>query len=581
MTAVSRAILAIGLALIVFSASYSFTFIKPRPYALQETDLENAYLYAGRLIAAGEEEIFMPHPGTPVQYLTALIIRVVGDDIHKTQDVFNAGYLIAGILNALAIALFILLLPRTVSVAPALLAATAIIIFPPFLFHLNYFGADSFILVPTLPAATLIWSGIIGYRRLSMSLLIIAGILLGLGCAIKLTVAPLTLALALSVLPMLWRDIRDKRAPWYAPIVLPCVAVVAFALFTLPSAQYYPQLINYVFHSTESSLSSIFALLNALIFLAREATLFMNLFMLALFAAAAMSVIFVRRFSLIALLHHLWGPGLFYVLLAAVFVHAAHAVVIEPIYIDAGVVLRYLLPGYLLVPFLLLGIFTHATDWQYTHRTECLAVCLSIFAFIPAIVSHGNLRSYSIAWRGEMAQFLEEFIREHVPPSDGRIALWNSGMNNDGSVFPEASFHFFGNSKFGRHHFDKEILAAFPEVTYFNERVTRGHIAGSKKDAPMEGVMGERDGVRPSMFFFPENEVDITGYATVPPAVQEFLSSSILSEHFTHPEVQAFLATLQRQDLGKVLAYLSERYGQSFVVSRVNMLGHRWIMIKP
>lgn len=583
MTKLSRGILAVGLALIVFSTSCSFAFLKPRPYGIQETDLENAYYYEGLLIARGEEPSYNPHPGTPIQYLMGLVIHWVGDDIRQTQEVLNVGYILVGLFNAAAIALFVLFLPSAVSVAAALLAATTIIIFPSFLSHLNYVGGDSFILVPTLPAIVLLWSGILGHRRLTMSLLIVAGALLGLGSAIKLTVAPMALAFFLATLPVLYQDIRRKKSPWYIVIVLPYVIVLSFVLFALPSAQYYPQLVHNVAAVTKNSLPFFITITGTLLFLTQYAMPFMILLGLALCIPVATGIATVRRSSFRSVVWNMrWGPAALYTLLCGVFLLAAHSVVLDPLYGDIGVVLRYMTPAYLIVPLALLVIFPHPHKGQNPSRVDYLAILLSVIVLITATTSYANVRAYSIAWRTEIAQFLEEKIAEHAHPSSGRAAIWSSGPNNDGAVFPEALFHFFGNYKFGNNRFDNEISDAFPTVTYFNERVARGKISGSKKDAHLEVVMGERTGVRPSLFFFPENEVSITDYVTVPPAVQTFFASDILlSEHYTHPQVQEFISMLQRKDLGKVLAFLSDRYDQPFVASRVNMLGHPWIMLKP
>jgi hypothetical protein len=312
----------------------------------------NYYYYNGRLLAAGLPLQGIHHPGTPVQLLAAALIRTIGNDTEQTQAVLNAGYLIAGLLSAAAIAIFILLLPAT-SAGVLLLSGATVIASPPFLTHFNYFGSDSFLIAATLPALALIWSALTGFRPFSERLLVGTGVLLGLATTIKLTALPVLLATSLAVLPPLWRKIRHGPLPRRSLLALPLAAAASFVLCTLPIASRYPELFQYIFSDlifpTNSFISVVSAVrtLHRILFVVQELPVFAAIIAASALSAPGMWV--WHRF--IAHGKPQFDYALFFLLLLLiVFLHGISKISLTTELSDPGVITRRMVPSYLVLP---------------------------------------------------------------------------------------------------------------------------------------------------------------------------------------------------------------------------------------
>lgn len=241
-----RLLVAIALALTVFSVTAAYAFVSPRPYSIQESDGENTYYYGGRLILEGQQPPAV-HPGTPIFFLSAALLKIIGSDVSRTQTVLNIGYMIIGLVNALALAFFIMRLPKKTPASVALLCGGIIITLPPFLSHLNYFTTDAFLIAATLPPVILLWNAFLGEQPLTKKLLIIAGIMFGFATAIKLTILLTLIAASVALLPPLMGAVRRATLPRYSLFLMPLAASVSFVFFTLPMLPSYPQLFGDIF----------------------------------------------------------------------------------------------------------------------------------------------------------------------------------------------------------------------------------------------------------------------------------------------------------------------------------------------
>jgi len=70
------------------------TFVQGREYFLGLTDGEHDYYYNARVILSDGVPPRALHPGTPIYYLGAVILAIVGEDQDRTQAFFNTAYIV-------------------------------------------------------------------------------------------------------------------------------------------------------------------------------------------------------------------------------------------------------------------------------------------------------------------------------------------------------------------------------------------------------------------------------------------------------------------------------------------------------
>ena len=128
-------------------------FIEARPYYLTlVTDIESDYYYNSKLLYYGSAPFSLVHPGFPIFWIGKMIFEFFEHSlsIMNTQSFFNASYLVIFLATLFSFWYFIVHVVKDISVNRAFLVIASILIWPPFIFYFNRFGADAFILPVTL-----------------------------------------------------------------------------------------------------------------------------------------------------------------------------------------------------------------------------------------------------------------------------------------------------------------------------------------------------------------------------------------------------------------------------------------------
>jgi hypothetical protein len=210
------------------------TFVWERPYHVMPPSWEQDYFYSGRLILEELRPDSVWHPGTPVQYLTALLLLFTGTSAEGAQTFFNVSYLVAGLALITSAAIFARLVLARASFVVALATLALVALWPPTLAFLGIWHAETF----AMPVALLLW-GVL-WRTLdqphpSMKLLRWVGVLAGLAMAVKGTFLVLVvIALGSVALHLLAPADFPRRKKLWRALVAPLAAGATFLVLTAP-----------------------------------------------------------------------------------------------------------------------------------------------------------------------------------------------------------------------------------------------------------------------------------------------------------------------------------------------------------
>lgn len=211
---------------------------QPRPFWIQYYDAETAYFYAGREILAGK----LPHtvfriPGTPVQYLSAALIPLVGDDPDRFEHFRAAGHWTALMLTLAAAVLVGATIFRGLPLSLQVPGFWTFYICSQSLQYNNIWSSNVFYFPIGALALVGIWHAA---HRASLSTAFLAGALVGLCCSLKFTFLAWIPALVVS-LAMDTRQDGLRRAFASALGVF-----TGFVGVTLPLARAYPRMLHWL-----------------------------------------------------------------------------------------------------------------------------------------------------------------------------------------------------------------------------------------------------------------------------------------------------------------------------------------------
>lgn len=211
-------------------------------------DPEYVYLLNAANLAGMTGVGHIDHPGTPVQVLGAVVMRVVhfvsspgvefGEDVLRRPEFYMGAiksiFVVLNALMLLALGVVVYIVIRSLWVGLWLQAA------PFFSIVLVQFGLTRMSPEPLLlfSASAMVLLIVVLVKRDNVPLILVLGLALvtGLGIAVKVTFIPLAL-LPLLVLPRL----KNKAIYWGG-------VVVAFVLFTLPIIRMYPLFFKWVYN---------------------------------------------------------------------------------------------------------------------------------------------------------------------------------------------------------------------------------------------------------------------------------------------------------------------------------------------
>ena len=482
-------------------------WLVPRPYYVYEMDAEPDYYYNARLIVTGHLPRGIHHPGTPVYYLGAGLLRLAGTSLEAAPAFFRLAHASACVALFLALLFF----RRRVGSAGATAAVTAlaaVLAWPTVYTYADFFAADSFVLPVALVTVVLVRAVLRGEAPRPTATLLAAGAGAGACLAVKMSAVPVAVAAGVAVVA--WRVLGRPgerpaaRAPLlaffsaalgtYLALVAPVLDRIAenwIGTFSRPDAR-----------PPASGLRG--GLRGGFLFLSRWNPL------LAVGIVAALAGFVLAAARLLGRRDappapRLWIPEAILVgLMALGFLYAvsASAEVSLPdtdpgMSADGpepGVHFRNVAPTAAALPLLVLFAFEHATP-ERRRREGALARAIALFAFATlavTVVGHGRRRAVFIATRQEAIRETRAALEHRASPPE-RLAFW-TGPSTD--LLGEASFHFWGNYRYAEDAFDRELLDAFPGLTFFRglREMRIGHIGpervGARRESPPRSERG-------------------------------------------------------------------------------------------
>lgn len=476
------------------------TFVQGREYFLGLTDGEHDYYYNARVILADGAPLRALHPGTPIYYLGALILAIVGDGQDNTQAFFNIGYVVGFLSIAAAMLFFARTALRGVGFGWAILIFATIAVWPPAVTYLNYFTGDIFILAATVVVLGMFWR-LLGTSELGNRQLAIFGVLLGIAMAIKsnflLIAVPISVSMAVHFLRMAGGDawttrLREVVSRLFVVVGFTFLAFVVSIAPVLPQTHTLIRKLKNKAGGSESFVSNLFDQLGSLFQIA-------PIFSLGLLAATVFAVIIgviwlktdspwkrvnwmrqeQAQHDLVATVIFLAVGGLVLVFSIVGQLHAT----LDGIDSDPGINSRPITPIAMFLPLALLSL---RELWRHSEHTRSwfsvqpglvnlLVIPVAVLAITWTFVDYVRFRSDVFGnMRVDLAARTESL---DALRGDGRVAIWAWGEG-----MGEPTFHFWGNYFYAYDRFDSEVLAANPNFTFirlhFAELLETGREAG-------------------------------------------------------------------------------------------------------
>lgn len=493
----SSAVVAI-LAIYIYGA-----IIAPRPYYVAHLDLEHDHYYNARNILETGFPSSALHPGTPVYYLGAFNVLIAGTEFESTQLSLNIGHIEITLLTVVGIVGFAYLVLRAKPIWISILALATIIAWPTTFTSLDYFSGDGFLAAAALLLSSYFWHHAVRNNNLTRRVLIICGIGIGTGLAIKLTMLPITIAIILAVLWQIARRerrssvirARANRIAIYRGVreaaILTMTAIATFAILILPILRNLPSLVRDIWvRRNQGTLGPPDggSLPERFVWIWQELpqiSLMITAVAILLIVAVILKVKRRERFTYqkcgsavgaVANIDHSTAI-IFLSVLGASFFFALSNNVQSGFFRGAGFFsdvpraeyglgLRNVVPTNLFLPFVL--VYLHAlistSDAPVRPRFASLfkasVIAGTVVVVAWASFDHFNRRDEFIdLWGQEIAPAITYFEETRAPGT--RVAL---GLEYNGL---EAGFHYYGNLAYGIELFDDEVTNAFPTYSPF------------------------------------------------------------------------------------------------------------------
>lgn len=458
------------------------TFIWERPYHVMPPGWEQDYYYSGRLILDEWRPDSVWHPGTPVQYLSAVILAFVGTSIAQTQVFFNVAYLAAGLALIAAGGVFVGLVLKSKGFVVSLVCLSLIALWTPTLAFIGIWHAEAF----SVPLALVLWSLLwraLASGDVSRRSLISTGVVAGLAVAVKGTFVVLVVIVVggvmLHLLILASTQPNQRRAVLRA-LALSVITALSFVVFTAPVLPRLYVFLERTVLTWRANPRGSFDYLGGLTDLISQAPIFTVLagcltliLVVSVVIQASRAWAAGRRLSLAGLDQHL--------MLGAVGVALMAVVVMSPS-IGAGGVgdggvaavrglnFRQLTPmmiAVVFVPVLLVqtqfGMLIGLRGGRLSAAVAGVALMLVVSGTLMEFVSHRA--DQAAASEQAMSELLAELADTGV---DGyRIASANWGEGYLGA----AEFHLSGSDLFTGGEYTRGVVASFPKYTLLDLRV--------------------------------------------------------------------------------------------------------------
>jgi hypothetical protein len=378
----------------------------------------------------------------------------------------------------------------------AALALAEVFAWPPFLFHLDYFSSESFVLAAGLVTLAVLWRCLDDGYRTKPWLLLALGVVLGLSMSIKTTFIPLAVAAIAAIVVHLARSTCPLWASFALVGVVPAAAAVSFVAFNLPILGRLPSVVVRALLRQDAVVPATSwpaCLAASSLGLVRGGTPFLAVAFAALVLAGWLLVSFfltdpahrVRRWAFHSNRFDLVAGAVFVVVAGLGFLYclAASAIWVRRLS-DMGVALRNASPCALVVPwwFLCFGrLLYRPVSFSAPRRRWLLgnvAIATAVVAAALSMLMTVEARASSVDLASTETRRTSEEIGRFAGPN-GRTAIWDGSPGNS---FGEASFHYWGNYRYASERFSDDVIRAYPHYTWFRlrdlPRIMRGSGAG-------------------------------------------------------------------------------------------------------
>lgn len=461
----------IGLPLLFFVFS---ALMDPRPYFIPYNyDVENDYYYTARLLHSGFPLYRTTHPGTPIYWISYLVMFLSGQSIRAVQNFFNINYLIICLFHTGIFTLIykVLLKDKPFGVSAAVLSS--MMIWPAYFLFLNVFSPDSFIVPLGILSVALFWRSLESPKPPNKFYCAFSAISLGACLALKLSFIFVSTVLVAAVASHFYFAFNGRWKPIFVHLCAYLFLTAAsFVLLTFPIAFYMPGVmitLARINPSAQNMVPLFFERMPKLmedypftvIFMGIVGILFLISIILAGFNfSGGGSARQSKRDHLI--------PGIIFcglgLLQTAVFLSRSVFLNLD---LPLGVGLRNTLPFAVFPSFIILLIWAlnqHTNAFSNIKLGKILAgisvPALMLTLFLHLTSRHQYLESETKKMDFSKKEMLELLYKEKENNPSARIAYW-------GVWFDASWFHFLGNATAGRNLFYDELSREFPNFIPF------------------------------------------------------------------------------------------------------------------
>lgn len=457
--------------------------VAPRPFSVYETDIEADYYWNAQRIHAGLPVLGLYHPGTPVYYLSAALLRLRGSDLEKAQGFFLAGRTLQALLVAPVLCAFVLLVLRDVAGGVRALALATLLAWPSFFSSLDYFGSTFFATAGTLISLAFFWRYLQQPERARE--LAFTGLALGAALAAKMSAGPVAVAMVSALVSAaVLRQLasrREKNSPSVGMglvremVLLGATAGTMFVVLTLPVIKRFPVVIATAASRLDAaavpaSIASFRGLLHDLL-------LYNPLFSVLLLVVVAVFLIVLP-----GSISRVWRSpspeawaalreGLLCAWLLAAFGYALYACSVDVVPNgDPGVLLRNVGPTALCIPFLLLFLWSASAGTRAFLAKDAVktaAIAIAISAVALSLGANHRMRRAMMQRVTESATAEQQALAALHVQTGGRVAVDTSSM-----PLGDMGFCLWGNGQYGGGVRDAELLKKYRPYVYFRFRET-------------------------------------------------------------------------------------------------------------
>jgi hypothetical protein len=556
----AQALLTVALAALPFVV-LAILLADARPYWVFETDAEADYYYNARLILKNGTPRGFLHPGTPIYYLVAAIVALVGRSVGQAQRCMQVGYILIAVASSACLWWTLRRSSARGTWTATAVGVALVLAWPAVITHWGYLCSDAFLPVVGIPLVVAAYDALSGAPGSGDRPAKRVAAAFGLCLAIKLSFAPLALAFLAGAAVSLGRAPTGAGGgrPWayqaraaaaWAGLAGRMVGV--FLLCTLPSLPRLPAtILGNIMRSDVRPQGHAFAglLSTAATLFHRAPTMVLGYAMaggLLVLTVAARVKASRNRSAALATAPRSAGTapvltflGLSWLGLVYGLASAAGDVTRGW---DPGLLVRNATPAALVVvpTALFLGSplrqrWGRAPSWFPRVAGPHLVAAVLMVVVVPSAATaligrHGSVAAREAKIAATQTSLAQ--LRLSMP-----VALWDSVGDQGGAP----AFHHWGNYRYGADQFDAELLRAFPEQGFVRLRevirvVEEGAAAttaapggraaaltqawtrlfpGSRRDRTDEVFSGEHLGFRPGLVAFPLSAAPELGRASV------------------------------------------------------------------